>query len=357
MTDKTPSGLPQPQTVAEALTDERMDEIMRVVQAIANRYAFVGDAAFPRGREKLREVLSALSAPAVETVVVQEATLDSRMPGFLSKRVLAHVQELIGQQTTADHIWLVIRKHLVERDEAALSAPAVEPVAVMEAPKLYVYCRECSECGHVGINDDDGETAACNRCDWSGPSPKEDRCPGCDEEGAMTSACPKCGARSHLLAEAHLAPPPPASPAEQAATQAEAKDGGADAFSARAFHDLCQAYRWTKEIDGPEIVRAFEALQAYCRHAKALAAPTAPTGAQAEPTDADGEAFREAARLGLTLRFYGGCAQSGMPGSPCAYEVVNGSDRAASMREAVSRAAAVIANGGESQRLGQEGQS
>jgi hypothetical protein len=70
MTDKT--SLPG----AADLTDERMDEIMRVVQAIANRYAFVGDAAFPRGREKLREVLAALSAPAVEPVAVMEVPSD-----------------------------------------------------------------------------------------------------------------------------------------------------------------------------------------------------------------------------------------------------------------------------------------
>ena len=73
--------------------------------------------------------------------------------------------------------------------------------------------------------------------------------------------------------------------------------------------------------------------------------------APAGGTDPDGEAFRAAAHLGLTLRFYGGCAQSSMPGTPSAYEVVAGGDRAAAMREAVQRAAAVIENGGESQRL------
>lgn len=67
--------------------------------------------------------------------------------------------------------------------------------------------------------------------------------------------------------------------------------------------------------------------------------------------DVDGHAFRTAARLGLTLRFYGGCAQSGMPGSPSAYEVCADRDRAAAMREAVARAEAVISRGGEAQRL------
>ncbi len=69
------------------------------------------------------------------------------------------------------------------------------------------------------------------------------------------------------------------------------------------------------------------------------------------PADPDGEAFRTAAHLGLTLRFYGGCAQSSMPGTPSAYVVVTCRDRAAGMREAVQRAATVIENGGESQRL------
>ncbi len=66
-----------------------------------------------------------------------------------------------------------------------------------------------------------------------------------------------------------------------------------------------------------------------------------------EAADADGEAFRTAARLGLTLRFYGGCAQSSMPGTPSAYEVEPGADRAAAMRTAIARADAVIASGGK----------
>lgn len=84
--------------------------------------------------------------------------------------------------------------------------------------------------------------------------------------------------------------------------------------------------------------------------------PTAPqVGAPAD--DEDGAAFRKAARLGLTLRFYGNCAQSGMPGSPSAYEVMPGEDRVAAMREAVKRAAAVIESGGEAQRLEQSPQA
>lgn len=91
----------------------------------------------------------------------------------------------------------------------ALSNPA--PVAA-PAP-VYVECRECSNCGHIGINDDAKGMAACNTCDWNGPSPKEDHCPGCERDGTMTGSCPECGHRTKLIAEARIAAPAPASEA------------------------------------------------------------------------------------------------------------------------------------------------
>lgn len=68
----------------------------------------------------------------------------------------------------------------------------------------YVECRECSNCGHVGINDSSDSQSACNTCDWTGPEPKEDECPGCKRTGTMTAACPECGERYHLLAESGI---------------------------------------------------------------------------------------------------------------------------------------------------------
>ena len=53
--------------------------------------------------------------------------------------------------------------------------------------------------------------------------------------------------------------------------------------------------------------------------------------------------FRTAARLGLTLRFYGNCAQSGLPGAPSVYEVTAGPDSAEAMRASIDRAAIAIA--------------
>ncbi|WP_230847713.1 DUF4406 domain-containing protein [Comamonas testosteroni] len=76
-----------------------------------------------------------------------------------------------------------------------------------------------------------------------------------------------------------------------------------------------------------------------------ILAPGAAPQAQADARDADGEAFRTAARLGLTLRFYGNCAQSGAPGTPSVYEVTTGPDSAEAMRASIDRAAIAAAKG------------
>lgn len=110
-------------------------------------------------------------------------------------------------------------------------------------------------------------------------------------------------------------------------------------LDARNLKDLWWSCRLEgMELSGAQFVRIAQSLEVLRPEAQA----TAPAH------DADGEAFRTAARFGLTLRFDGGVAQSASPGTPSAYEVVSGQDRAAAMRQAVSQAAAVIAAGGES---------
>lgn len=103
-----------------------------------------------------------------------------------------HVDDAAGLKALADTI-----RSLVEGS----AAPGVPPV---EAPSsgVYVECRECSECGHTGINDLHQTVAACNSCGWSGPEPAKDHCPACDSDGTMTAACPKCCGRYTLVAEA-----------------------------------------------------------------------------------------------------------------------------------------------------------
>jgi hypothetical protein len=91
---------------------------------------------------------------------------------------------------------------------ASPAAPAQsgEPVARVAGTKtLYVDCHECVECGHIGINDSHPTDASCGySCDWTGPSPVDDKCPGCQREGVMGLACPKCSGRYNILAEAHI---------------------------------------------------------------------------------------------------------------------------------------------------------
>ncbi len=83
----------------------------------------------------------------------------------------------------------------------------VDRPAQTEQQPAYVECRECTDCGHVGINDAHPTDATCAMCDWSGPSPVEDQCPDCGKENAMGAACPKCSGRYRILAETHVAAP------------------------------------------------------------------------------------------------------------------------------------------------------
>lgn len=98
-------------------------------------------------------------------------------------------------------------------NHAAIRAALSNPAPVAAPARVYVECRECSNCGHIGINDDAKGMAACNTCDWNGPSPKEDHCPGCGRDGTMTGSCPECGHGTKLIAEARIAAPAPASEA------------------------------------------------------------------------------------------------------------------------------------------------
>ncbi|WHS67113.1 hypothetical protein QMY55_08355 [Comamonas resistens] len=100
------------------------------------------------------------------------------------------------------------RNHVVKSgylcvDCGALFSAADHDATPAAAP-TYIEVRECSDCGHVGINDADGSKAACSKCDWQGESPVEDRCPDCNTVGTMTAACAKCGSRASLIAETHL---------------------------------------------------------------------------------------------------------------------------------------------------------
>jgi len=99
---------------------------------------------------------------------------------------------------------MTVAQHL--RIEKQLRAALTRPAQTEQQP-AYVECRECTDCGHVGINDAHQTDATCAMCDWSGPSPVEDQCPDCGKENVMGAACPKCSGRYRILAETHVAAP------------------------------------------------------------------------------------------------------------------------------------------------------
>ncbi|MDT8512345.1 hypothetical protein [Pseudomonas aeruginosa] len=70
----------------------------------------------------------------------------------------------------------------------------------------YAEARQCVNCRHIGINDS-ADYAACHDCNWTGPEPDEDKCPGCGSENCMAAACPECGGRYDLVAEANITAP------------------------------------------------------------------------------------------------------------------------------------------------------
>lgn len=84
---------------------------------------------------------------------------------------------------------------------------ALARVAELEKGTMYVEARQCDECQHGGINDSADGLAACHDCDWTGPEPDEDKCPGCHRENCMTAACPACGGRYVLVASDDVTAP------------------------------------------------------------------------------------------------------------------------------------------------------
>lgn len=99
-----------------------------------------------------------------------------------------------------EHVARISEKFKAERD-AALAR-----VAELESATSHIEVRQCVNCRHVGINDA-ADYAACHDCRWTGPEPDEDKCPGCGSENCMAAACPECGGRYELVAEANIATP------------------------------------------------------------------------------------------------------------------------------------------------------
>jgi hypothetical protein len=109
--------------------------------------------------------------------------------------------------------------HYMAARKFARALLARQPAAIDKAAAtVYVDCCECAECGHIGINDSHDTDASCGYpCGWTGPSPVEDKCPGCHREGVMGLACPKCSGRYSTIAEARIAATPLANEASKPA--------------------------------------------------------------------------------------------------------------------------------------------
>lgn len=100
----------------------------------------------------------------------------------------------------------LLRQHArIAELEAQLSAIAHTAEGATAQTGAYAEARECEHCNHVGINDAANGIASCMACKWNGDSPKEDKCPDCEAEGAMTASCPKCHHEYRLIADATLA--------------------------------------------------------------------------------------------------------------------------------------------------------
>lgn len=129
--------------------------------------------------------------------------------------LLAQHESIVGAlraelESERNRVNIYVNNNGIRQDNERLRAElraALARVAELERGKVYVEARQCDECQHGGINDSATGVAACHECDWTGPEPEEDRCPGCQRENCMAAACPQCGARYVLVASEEIAAP------------------------------------------------------------------------------------------------------------------------------------------------------
>ncbi|WP_241388474.1 hypothetical protein [Pseudomonas aeruginosa] len=123
------------------------------------------------------------------------------------------VPEISGIGRDAEHpraVVLYLRNEPSEEDMRAiqnfLRAISADVLTQAQHSAGYAEARQCVNCRHIGINDA-ADYAACHDCNWTGPEPDEDKCPGCAGENCMAAACPECGGRYDLVAEANITAP------------------------------------------------------------------------------------------------------------------------------------------------------
>lgn len=173
--------------------------------------------------------LDAGAAPAAVGGPALDVTLDEDQAGLLRDMLgdPAEYEEAITVRLIvcdghSGHGLYVAQAEYQDEGTALLAPLPATAAPALEAPaapsRTYVAVLQCDCCGHIGINDAADGKAACNSCDWQGDSPAEDKCPGCNTVGTMTSGCPECGARTSLIAETHLPAAAPQAPAAPSGT-------------------------------------------------------------------------------------------------------------------------------------------
>ncbi|HCF5688137.1 TPA: hypothetical protein NIH14_001817 [Pseudomonas aeruginosa] len=204
------------------------DELMTVAQHAAsvarwaemfNRVEQQRDAALARVAELEKELAMALDA-ASKGEGARHAAGGMEMEIRELKAKLAELEKPVNRTVIRDvflrngftikdgHSDLKPYVYAAAEELLRLGGHAVDsnPVAQAQHSAGYAEARQCVNCRHIGINDA-ADYAACHDCRWTGPEPDEDKCPGCGSENCMAAACPECGGRYDLVAEASIATP------------------------------------------------------------------------------------------------------------------------------------------------------
>ena len=210
----------------EDLEAQHREELRAYEITVANREARIAElesqleAIGAGGVEPLRKPAAPQAVQAAVPEAIEQMAVDrykvvpSHESMFHRWAVVAGngTQQLyIGREVECQNMALKFAGAFLDGAFVAMqnTAPAY-PAEGVTAQAVYAEARECSHCNHVGLNDSADDIATCNECQWSGDSPKEDKCPACQAEGTMTASCPKCHHGYRLLADATLAATQPA---------------------------------------------------------------------------------------------------------------------------------------------------
>lgn len=193
---------------AEALKSEQAEA--ELPEVVAWRYGFSGgivsDKACLDEWKSGGEYQSLMTVAQHERIVgALRAERDGAIK-LLGQSVWQKIERLTQERDAA-----LARVEQQERTIAGINEAHAKLAGLYEAAQAqhsagYAEARQCVNCRHIGINDA-ADYAACHDCRWTGPEPDEDKCPGCAGENCMAAACPECGGRYELVAEAKISTP------------------------------------------------------------------------------------------------------------------------------------------------------